>query len=309
MEHVLRSPDQLIWMAEFNSVCIDTLQQRIGPNDVIWESTKSFLHKSPEFLTQLKEGVFDASLMLPPDTTGRPMDYMFNGVRGVIPGLPFFSAPFKQVIGYIPPCTCISPTELELLTKSSILEHVDLSYFCFPEIGCKILSEQCPNITSINLYHSSVNDAGLKYLSEGCHWIQIINLQFCCSVTDIGLKYLCEGCHNIQKINLASCIISDDGLKLLSEECHDIQDINLFGCFVTDKGLKYLSEGCHKIQNIKINQMYGNEPCITDAGMKCIAEGCYNIQTIDISGCRDVTDMGVKYLLERCPNIKIIRNN
>ncbi len=56
MESTIRSsPDQLIWMAEYNSVCIEELQKRIGPNDTAFYSAQEFLDSNPSLVQTLQE--------------------------------------------------------------------------------------------------------------------------------------------------------------------------------------------------------------------------------------------------------------
>src|SRR5206468_3967332 len=43
VEHILRSPDQLIWMAEYNSACIAALKKSIGVPDRFIKPSKVLL--------------------------------------------------------------------------------------------------------------------------------------------------------------------------------------------------------------------------------------------------------------------------
>ncbi len=53
VEHILHSPDQLIWMAEYNAACINALKKRIGVNDEFYRKAKSVWTMHQE---QLKQG-------------------------------------------------------------------------------------------------------------------------------------------------------------------------------------------------------------------------------------------------------------
>ncbi len=56
MESTIRSsPDQLIWMAEYNSVCIEELRKRIGPDDGAFYSAQEFLDSNPSLVQSLQE--------------------------------------------------------------------------------------------------------------------------------------------------------------------------------------------------------------------------------------------------------------
>ncbi len=53
VEYVLRSPDQLIWMAEYNAACINALKKRIRMKDEFYLKAKSVFTLHQE---QLKQG-------------------------------------------------------------------------------------------------------------------------------------------------------------------------------------------------------------------------------------------------------------
>src|SRR4051812_34773076 len=59
VEHILRSPDQLIWMAEYNSACIKALKKRVGIPDNARKVAKAILQERPELGEKLQQGTLD----------------------------------------------------------------------------------------------------------------------------------------------------------------------------------------------------------------------------------------------------------
>src|SRR5690242_9919543 len=62
VENILRASDQLIWIAEYNSACINALKKRIGLPDEYVDAATNALKTIPNLQEELNQGVLDADL-------------------------------------------------------------------------------------------------------------------------------------------------------------------------------------------------------------------------------------------------------
>jgi len=314
VSHILRSPDHLIWIAEYNSACIRTLKKRIGLGDQTIKLAESLI-KNPIINKNFAQKTLDLTLThIPKHITTEIVPAVksigklqFNTIK--LPELfKFDPSDFDSNVEHIY-VKNISDNELKILSKySPNIQTISLvDSIKITDSGIKMLSEGCHNIISIFLQGCNlITDSALKFLSEGCHNIQTISLGSCNSITDTGLKFLSEGCHYIKTISLDGCVkITDSGLNFLSEGCTKIQNINLQACNkITKSGLKNLSERCHEIQSINMRSCSN----IKNKSLKFLAEGCQNLQVLQVGGCvvNQISDIGIKYLSEKCRNLQTI---
>jgi hypothetical protein len=92
----------------------------------------------------------------------------------------------------------------------------------------KILAENCPHLTSINLSHTELTDAAIKILAEKCPHLTSIHLRMCNKLTDEAIKTLAENCPHLTSIDLSGCFrVTYKAIKILAENCPGLISITL----------------------------------------------------------------------------------
>jgi F-box/leucine-rich repeat protein 2/20 len=318
VEHILRSPNQLVWIAEYNSVCLQALRKQIGPSDFAIQKAKEQLEEA-RFKNQLDQGELD----------------LWSNFEGVS-AYKLFGPPLKKISLHGVHSLDIPMFE-DLLENQSALESLDLAFNAWQKadideihatLQSSIIGKYCGNLQRLSLNWEELEDSDIIAIFEGLHHIPPhIEIAFGNKITDRGwkclfarcnnlkdltiasnrnskawLKYIPERCKNIERLRLNHSAVTDNGIKNISEECHQLQNIGLSHCDqITDIGLKHLSEGCHKLQQIELNECSQ----ITDVGLKNLSEGCHELQQISLSRV-NLTDVGLKYLSQGCHQLQKI---
>jgi len=245
VEHIILDPNQLIWIAEYNTACIQALKKRIGsPDDCIAEAKKA-MEAHPEIVTQMKEGKLEPSFLVTD-----------KGLMGL---LDFCTTPLKSIDFTQAVVNDETFKYFVFSGKGKEIETINLKG-CnnIRDEGLKYIAEACPNLRSLNVNTLlNITDVGLQYLAEGCPLLQHIELTPFTGwgqrtkTTAEGLKHLVKGCQKLQNLNLSSYSVNDDALKNLADNCPELKEINLSYTSVTDEGVNYLTA---KHPNAKITK-------------------------------------------------------
>ena len=76
---------------------------------------------------------------------------------------------------------------------------------------------------------STVTDAAIAALANGCHNLTTINLDSCTNITDAAITALANGCHNLTTIDLHACTnITNAAINALRELNEGIHIINYY---------------------------------------------------------------------------------
>ena len=115
---------------------------------------------------------------------------------------------------------------------------------------------QHPVLTAINLHNcTSVTDAGVARLREGCPQLASIDLFGCSEVTDYALALLIAERKDLQPENLQSSSKGDLYCDAVARHCKNLTVIDLHqSAVVTDKGLAILMEHFPGLIEVNLDQ-------------------------------------------------------
>jgi Leucine Rich repeat len=76
--------------------------------------------------------------------------------------------------------------------------------------------------------------------------LTFIDLSDCTSITNAGISIIAEGCIQLETILLGGCLgLTDAALVSIGQHCHYLRVLDLCSCsFITDDGLADLVQGC-----------------------------------------------------------------
>jgi hypothetical protein len=141
----------------------------------------------------------------------------------------------------------------------------------FPPEHMAEIAARCPDLETLDLSFSDINDALVIAAVSGMHKLKTVNLSGCSGITNASLMALSSHCPHIVKATFSSCNqITDEGLVSFSQGCSLIEDLNLS----------------------RVNR-------ITDIGIKAIANGCKFIKSLDVSFCDLIIDESIKLFAQK----------
>lgn len=186
----------------------------------------------------------------------------------------------------------ISGEALSHMTRLSNLEVLDLG-------GCNELTDDtmrgmhCPLLTSLVLRRCcNITSEGLRFISEGCPSLMVLDVGFCNHIGDSGLAFLSR-CRSLRHLDMVLCIsVTDIGLMHLSEGCALLEHLILSSCHkITSVGIMDLARGCPSLVHLDVGSCD-----ITDEGLLHLSQGCTALQFLNLQSCRKVTQQGIQYL-------------
>jgi formylglycine-generating enzyme required for sulfatase activity/Leucine-rich repeat (LRR) protein len=173
-------------------------------------------------------------------------------------------------------------TDAELMRELAGHKNIttlDLSHARVTDAGLRELAS-LKTLSTLKLTHAKVTGIGLKSLTG----LQNLDLTYT-NVTDAGIKEMAD-LKNLTTLSLNGTKVTGMGLKELT----GLQNLNLAYTTVTDAGMKELAE-LKKLTALSLN---GTN--VTDAGIKEMAD-LKNLTTLSLNGTK-VTDAGMKELAE-----------
>ena len=151
------------------------------------------------------------------------------------------------------------------------------------DVSLQALAENCPNLVSINLKHTSITDHGVRLLVQKCPHLYRVRI-FGCAVTDTGLKEVAKYAKRLSWLDLGQCTeIGDEGLIPLAQGC---------------PGLQWLDISRKREENDAALQR------ITDLGIIAIVKNCRDLELLDVSYCSGITDQSLIVVGTVAKNLK-----
>uniref|UniRef100_A0A3Q3IXZ3 F-box domain-containing protein n=1 Tax=Monopterus albus TaxID=43700 RepID=A0A3Q3IXZ3_MONAL len=143
-----------------------------------------------------------------------------------------------------------------------------------------------------------VGDSALRTFSQNCRNIELLSLNGCTKITDS------EGCPFLEQLNISWCDqVTKDGIQALVRSCPGLKGLFLKGCTqLEDEALKHIGAHCPELVTLNL------QTCsqITDEGLIIICRGCHRLQSLCISGCANITDAILHALGQNCPRLRIL---
>lgn len=175
------------------------------------------------------------------------------------------------------------------------------------------LSERCPALKDLNISAvKKVSDVGLRYLSQGCRQLEILDATGCFLITDgktrdfglEGIQALCKVSPSLKSLKLAGCYnVGAIALASIGFGCRKLEFINLSSCpRVNAAGLGSLTKGCNLLTNICLR---GCDK-VEDDSLRAIARNAPQLLTINLSDIEGISDSGVAALVRGCKALQFI---
>lgn len=139
----------------------------------------------------------------------------------------------------------LSGCNINITTEFRHLRKLNLNNAIFENDFFLDLLKNNPNIESLNIGNTTINDNDLKNINICCKKLQYINLSYCKNITNNGMKYL-----NCEKINISDSNIDDLGIYYLCKP--SLRKLHLNSLNITDKALEYL----YKLDNLCCLRLY-----------------------------------------------------
>ncbi len=253
--HSILTSDPLVWMAEYNTTCIEQLRKRIGPSDAAIARAEvlmdeAFLKKlEDEKAIRLKqcniEGVFAAIwLKLKPEQ------------RNMVEELELMTMKMDA-------------SDIEQFSELHNAERIKLAmWHTHSDEAVRSLTQASEKIKRLELFHSpSLTDASLLAIKQGkSRGIQHLNVSHCPHITDEGLLSISEACKQLTSLIMNNCFsVTDVGVRHIAKGCPLLIYLELKRCSsITDLGVQYIAEGCSNLQvkRMKINRFSQREELI-----------------------------------------------
>jgi len=294
VESLLRTPDQLVWMAEYNTPCIIELLKKMGPSELACAGAKKLLETNPDMLKMVQEtGVLQVK---------QANDFELLTIKEILPALKLELQNRKITVKKI-----VASANLFQAHHFSVfedVEEVDLdgesNLESMTDHSLVFFSDGCPNLKSLNLTNSTkITDIGIKLLAEGCHKLETLILNKC-GISDLAVESISMNCHNLRSISLNECMqVTNTAISSLQQGCPKLKYLSVDGCsMMTNTALKRAAKmSCLEHLNV------ANCEEISDKGIKELAEGCKSLLVLNIAGCK-VTDAALKGFSERTTLIR-----
>eukprot|EP00899_Mesostigma_viride_P025577 jgi/Mesvir1/6203/Mv00885-RA.2 len=149
-------------------------------------------------------------------------------------------------------------------------------------------------------YTGGVSDAAVLRLSQGCPWLQSLDLCGNVHVSDASVASLGAHCGDLRCLNLERCrLVTDAGIAALAAGCPGLACLNLERCVeVTDLGVRTLA--AHVGASLRHLRLSGCSR-VTDAGLTAVGEACRGLEYLDVHECRYVGDPAFAVIGRNCP--------
>lgn len=169
----------------------------------------------------------------------------------------------------------------------------------------KDISAGCASLLYVNMAHTNISDASIRYLSRNCSSLQYLNIAHCTNISNRGLQYLSsgKGSQKLVYIDLSACEqITKDGYQLLMKGCTRLNTIYLNELpSLTDHCIQNITRECKTLRVLSLL----HSSIITDSSMKFIASS-RKLQVLKIEGNNRLTDASVKTLVRLSPDIRYL---
>lgn len=82
-------------------------------------------------------------------------------------------------------------------------------------IGIGSMGLKCSKLEYVDVFNTSVGDAGTIYLGRNCHALTHLNMSWCTEVGDMGIESVARGCPLLRNLLILGTSVGDPGLVAL----------------------------------------------------------------------------------------------
>ncbi|GAB4855612.1 hypothetical protein Ancab_024233 [Ancistrocladus abbreviatus] len=202
-------------------------------------------------------------------------------------------------------CLEITDLGIDLLTKKCLdLKFLDISYL-------EVTSESLHSIAYLKKLESLamvgcswVDDAGLRFLGNGCPLLKVIDVSRCDGISSAGLCSVIKGHPSIVHLDTSHCTI-----ELSSALLHGLKELKclniliLDGARVCESTLQSLSTGCKSLVEIGL----GKCSWLTDSDIKLLVNGRAGLKILNLTCCDSITDTSTAAIVNSCRNLVCLK--
>lgn len=173
-----------------------------------------------------------------------------------------------------------------LLANNNGLVHLNLTGLtAVSNKSCKIVSESCPQLESINIsWCGKVDHKGIKFLFDGCTQLRDLRAGEVRGFDNIGLAKAMFKTNNLERLVLSGCAeLDDDFLKTMIHGIDPEIDILTNLPVVPPRKLRHLDlSRCSRL---------------TDTGVRSLGYNTPNLEGLQLSRCKSLTNAALEPIL------------
>ncbi len=167
--------------------------------------------------------------------------------------------------------------------------------------GINMIAELFPKLTALELYHTSVDDNGLRvFFAEHKGSLTELVLDNPGSVTDAGLEAVAFSCPDLQYLKVSHVAgVTNDGIEFVARKCSRLTQLHINNkmfsfrsseaqsvCQISNNCLIDLSNKCPRLNNFRLF----NSGEVSCSGIQGLAAGCRFLAGIMLYECPLVDD-------------------
>ncbi|KAL8130510.1 hypothetical protein V2J09_019665 [Rumex salicifolius] len=195
-------------------------------------------------------------------------------------------------------CLEITDLGIDLLTKKCLkLKFLDISYLEVTSESLRSISclEKLEGLVMVGC--STVDDAGLRFLGNGCPLLKVLSVSRCDGITSAGLCAVAEGHVGLLKLNACHSMV-DLSSKFLNclKNLRSLTTLKVDGARVSHSIFETISITCKSLVEIGLSKCIG----LTDIYVTDLVTGCSNLKTLNLSCCDSITDDAISAIADSC---------
>lgn len=167
--------------------------------------------------------------------------------------------------------TCLELSTYKAFASCRNVQQLNLSNSVYlSDDHVQTITERMPALLALDLSHTNITDASLRFISKTGVNIQFLRLAYCTKFTSHGLYYLGTG-----------------------EGCRLLRSVDLSGCLqIPSNGFKSLANGCLYLKSLHLNNLYSLEDVAVDNFLRK-ARG---LEELSLKNCGGLTSRAFKEL-------------
>uniref|UniRef100_J3N0X6 F-box/LRR-repeat protein 15-like leucin rich repeat domain-containing protein n=1 Tax=Oryza brachyantha TaxID=4533 RepID=J3N0X6_ORYBR len=170
---------------------------------------------------------------------------------------------------------------------------------------CSAPSVDMQEDDSDDFHPTSLTDAGLIHLIEGCKRLEKLTLNWFSHISERGLLGIANGCWNLQSLALTGGYVPNHVLIALAEGCN-LKELKL--CAVeelTDEGLvEFVKIRGKSLVSLDISIC---NDCVTDRSLDAIGTYCHKLEVLSVESKDVKENKGLMSVAKGCQSLKSLK--
>ena len=112
----------------------------------------------------------------------------------------------------------------------SQLQSINIGHcYQLTDASLAAIGKHCKGLTSFSIYESLITDSSIVRLTQGCRYLQSIDIYFCYLLTDVALVAIGKKCRDLKAIEISgNDNFTDFGVEFLKRKCCALKTISRF---------------------------------------------------------------------------------